>query len=82
MAALNHHKPYNIGIDGYVYCDRRNVEESNPWAAHDEPSGHDDDQQAKEDYEWLTYRPEQYEIFPAAEAVNILQFAKVWLQMQ
>ena len=82
MAALNHHKPYNIGIDGYVYCDRRNVEESNPWAAHDESSGHDDDQQAKEDYEWLTYRPEQCEIFQATEAVNILQFAKVWLQMQ
>ena len=81
MAALNHHKPYNIGIDGYVYCDRGNVEESNPWAAHDESSGHDD-QQAKEDYEWLTYRPEQCEIFPATEAVNILQFAKVWLQMQ
>ena len=82
MAALNHHKPYNIGIDGYGYGDRRNDEESNPWAAHDEPSAQDDDQQAKEDCGWSTYRPEQYEIFPAAEAVNILQFAKVWLQMQ
>ena len=82
MAALNHHKPYNIGIDGYVYCDRGKVEESNPAAAHDKLSEHADDRQVKEDCEWSTYRPEQYEIFPAAEAVNILQFAKVWLQMQ
>lgn len=51
MAAPNHHRPYNIGIDGYVHCDRGNVEASNPVAAHDEPSGYDDDQQAKEDYE-------------------------------
>lgn len=49
MAAPNHHRPYNIGIDGYVHCDRGNVEASNPVAAHDKPSGHDDDQQAKED---------------------------------
>ena len=51
MAVPNHHRPYSIDAGGYADCDRGNVEESNPAAAHDKLSGHDDDQQAKEDYE-------------------------------